>query len=549
VPYDVPQQRAGKANAENMHTPIQIYVSIDGKNHGPYSHDEVRQYLATGQLQPQMQAWGEGMTDWQPLEALPEFAAPGAGTGPVRGRSRAGLYISLAVCAVALCAVAGWLVWRGKPSKTAERMTTAGNPATEAASLFAGHPDWPKTLDELNTWYVEPPAGQNAAEVFLKGYDLISANIAANAKNGNLPYTGTASTPSPGVPVPAAMKKAIAAFMQQNTNAWDLLKQGSSLSQSRYPIEFAKGKDTLFPHLPHVKQAGQAAAVFALGYADTQRGKEAGESVFITYSIARSLEDEPTLISQLVRLAVNELATRSLEQTVNRVALPPQSLTQLQDLLGRLADREASGESFNRGYVGEELTGLVIFDMPAEELQKAIESIGVNFPNGTNGSFANVQKTSLKNLPAERQFYVDNWNQVFAARKEPFPSRLKAGEPAADPRARQFPFNSIFILSPGNSSLKEAEDLTRLRLAQTALALERFRAAGGSRYPDTLADLCPKLLASVPEDPFDGQPLRYFNSGNGYTLHSIGPPGASDTTLKSLSFEVSNPPAPSAARP
>jgi len=43
---------------------------IDGNRHGPYSPDEVRQYLSSGQLQPQMQVWGEGMTDWQPLETI-----------------------------------------------------------------------------------------------------------------------------------------------------------------------------------------------------------------------------------------------------------------------------------------------------------------------------------------------------------------------------------------------------------------------------------------------------------------------------------------------
>ena len=101
----------------------------------------------------------------------------------------------------------------------------------------------------------------------------------------------------------------------------------------------------------------------------------------------------------------------------------------------------------------------------------------------------------------------------------------------------------------GGATSREAQDLAHLRLAQTAVALEQFRAAGGNRYPDNLAELSPKFLAAVPEDPFDGQPLRYAKSGNGYTLHSIGPPGANEATLKGLTFTVFDPPKPASAAP
>ncbi|MBI1840934.1 MAG: hypothetical protein HYR88_08810, partial [Verrucomicrobia bacterium] len=43
------------------------------------------------------------------------------------------------------------------------------------------------------------------------------------------------------------------------------------------------------------------------------------------------------------------------------------------------------------------------------------------------------------------------------------------------------------------------------------------------RYPAALAELAPALLASPPQDPFDGQPLRYALKAGGYLLYSIGP--------------------------
>jgi hypothetical protein len=538
-------------SSKKAQTTMQIYVMIDGNRQGPYSPEEVRQYLATGQLQPQMLAWCEGMADWQPLGTLPDFALPAAKPGGNPGRSRTPLYASLAVGAIALCAVAGWLVWHGKQSNGSEA-TSGASTVAGAPDLFASHPDWPKNLAELNQWYAEPPAGQNAAEVFRQGYNAMKEQISAKSKNANLPIVGTAAIPQPGSPVPAAMKKAIAEYMQQNKTAWDFFQQGSSLAQSRYPLDFTRA-NMLLPDLAPLKQGAQAADLYALGYADTHRGKEAGESVLIGYAIGRSLEAEPTSISQLVRVACNAIMLQALEQTVNRVALPPESLTRLQDVLGRMADREASGESFNRAFVGAMVDGLAWFDMSPAERKKTLDSFGTNLPNGTNDVIASLQKNGVKNIKAERQFFVAGWAKLFAARREPFPSRLKAGDVigslAEEAKTRKYLLTMLTMPALGNVAWREADSLARLRLAQTAVALEQFRAAGSNHYPNDLAELSPKFLAAVPEDPFDGQPLRYAKSGNGYALHSIGPPGANDATLKGLSFTVFDPPKPASAAP
>jgi hypothetical protein len=486
------------------------------------------------------------MTDWQPLETFPEFATPAARPARKPGRSRTPLYASLALGGLAVCAVAGWLLWHGRQSKGPEAATGA-SPAPGAPASFAGHPDWPKTLAELNQWYVEPPAGQNAAEVFMQGFDAMDEQMRAHAyaKNVNLPLMGMASIPQPGSPVPAAMKTAIAEFMQQTKSAWDLFQRGSSLAQSRYPLDFTKGGNLLLPNVARVKQGTQTAVIYALGYADTHRGKEAGESLLISYAIGRSLAAEPLVISQLVRVACNAISLGSLQQTVNRVAMPPQTLTQLQDVLRPMADREASGESFNRAFVGEELIGLASFDISPEKLQQALG----NSPNDTNG----LPKIGLKNLKADRQFFAATWDQVFAARKEPFPARLEAdnifGQRASEAKRHQYILTMLLLPALGKTTMLEAQDLAKLRLAQTAVALEQFRAASGNRYPDALAELSPKFLEAVPADPFDGQPLRYTKSGNGYTLQSIGPPGANEGQQKSLVFTVSNPPKPAPAAP
>jgi len=63
---------------------------------------------------------------------------------------------------------------------------------------------------------------------------------------------------------------------------------------------------------------------------------------------------------------------------------------------------------------------------------------------------------------------------------------------------------------------------SRLRVAQAAIAVERFRAANG-KLPADLTELVPRFLAVVPVDPFDRQSLRYRRTEMGYTVYSVGP--------------------------
>ena len=58
-------------------------------------------------------------------------------------------------------------------------------------------------------------------------------------------------------------------------------------------------------------------------------------------------------------------------------------------------------------------------------------------------------------------------------------------------------------------------------LMRAALGVEMYRAAHGE-YPESLPALVPECLPAMPMDPFDGKPLRYERSADGYTAHAVG---------------------------
>ncbi|MCG3147628.1 MAG: hypothetical protein PCFJNLEI_01068 [Verrucomicrobiae bacterium] len=50
-------------------------IGADGREYGPVTSEQVRQWVAEGRANGQTRVQAEGTTDWQPLAATPEFAS------------------------------------------------------------------------------------------------------------------------------------------------------------------------------------------------------------------------------------------------------------------------------------------------------------------------------------------------------------------------------------------------------------------------------------------------------------------------------------------
>ncbi len=74
---------------------------------------------------------------------------------------------------------------------------------------------------------------------------------------------------------------------------------------------------------------------------------------------------------------------------------------------------------------------------------------------------------------------------------------------------------------------KSASGTATRRLSGLLVALHRSRARSGA-FPVTLEALVPDLLVVVPDDPFDGKPLRYRRTDGGCLVYSVGPDGLDD---------------------
>ena len=87
------------------------------------------------------------------------------------------------------------------------------------------------TLVELDAWYVEPPAGENAAPLYAEAFAALTIE--------------DSKSPS---------------FVEQNQRALELLHRAVAQSQCRFPTDLKAGQNTLLPHLPKIKLCAQLLA-------------------------------------------------------------------------------------------------------------------------------------------------------------------------------------------------------------------------------------------------------------------------------------------------
>jgi hypothetical protein len=108
----------------------------------------------------------------------------------------------------------------------------------------------------------------------------------------------------------------------------------------------------------------------------------------------------------------------------------------------------------------------------------------------------------------------------------PLPECLGAAE-ALNRKIRALPSYCMLSRSvyPPSMLLRlEMKRIARTRCAVAALAVEHHRLLHG-RLPDTLDELVPVFIQTVPQDPFDGKPLRYRQlaaPSQGYVVYSVG---------------------------
>ena len=411
------------------------------------------------------------------------------------------------------------------------------------------------TLEELAQSYPPVPSEENAALVYqkaLKAYKRPSKDA-----EDILPFVGNAEAPPVDAPLSDEALAAAREHLADNEYTLELLHEAAGMERCRYPVDFTQGAAMAMPHIHELRKATQLLALQALVQAVDGRSTGAVRSTVDIMRAAESLKNEPTLISQLGRIALEDYALESFRRTASLTRMSDDDLRRLSEALQRAEN--GVDRSMKRSFLSN-LT--IVMTLDAENL---LLYGGPSFRSTTPGRLVGPSRISSVVLGFYRLSGLDDmdrlavvgyydkvagifqtppWKQLGAARKVEdklsYSSSSRIGSWFHVIRTAALP--ALF-----RGVLAHIQSRAKLRAARTATAVQRFRLDHG-RLPGSLSELTPRYLDKVPKDPFLGKPLRYATTPAGYVTYSVGEDRVDDggirkkhTARRDVSFSVKLP--------
>jgi hypothetical protein len=290
--------------------------------------------------------------------------------------------------------------------------------------------------------------------------------------------------------------------------------------RGRYPITYSKDYiSTLMPSIQDAREVAHLLSYDALFRAQSGDLDGALVSCRALINNARSIGDEPTLIAQLVRMAIRAIAIGQAERTLGQGEPSADELAALQKAM-----EEEAEEPLLRIAVRGERGGMDRLMQTLQDGNTSVKQMKGLMAGGLTHQQGRWGETALLYIPgavtSNRAVLLQYMNRLVEISQMPPEQQV---EPLNDlERALRKEPLLVRELLPAVGKVAEAERRTRaiLRCAAAGLAAERYRREHG-RWPEGLDDLKGKFLREVPLDPYDGKPLRYRKDGEGIIIYAI----------------------------
>jgi hypothetical protein len=340
----------------------------------------------------------------------------------------------------------------------------------------------------------------------------------------------------PEVQLDPVLTKDLRAELKNVQHAVDEAVKLKDMTDGRYPLRWATPVLTTLLQCQDARQVAQLLQYLAMLQAqdgDLDGALGSGRGILVC---GRSIGDEPFAVSQLVRMALQAIAVRSIERTLAQGQPSAPELEALQ----RLLEKEAAEPLLLYASRGERAVSFeTMEDVKAGRLD-ASQLSGLN----RGGPAVVVENFFVAGLARRGQSsLLRHLNEMVAISKLP-PEQQPEPMAALERKVAQAKGKGdiyVALLMPAMSKIAQAARRTQsyLRCALAAVAVERYRRDHGD-WPRDLQALTPKYLAEVPADPNDGKPIRYKPVTGGAIVYSVGLDGADDGGA----FNRKNPVAP-----
>jgi len=389
--------------------------------------------------------------------------------------------------------------------------TVTANKAVDRAYAALEAEGRPMTLDSVQP---EPiPDQDNAALVYDAAVEQLEEEM---ADEGDL-FSRIASAAADLISKNADPKdlEAFRKLYQQGAVAKAIaaVREGSLRPGYQQDLDLSEGMELQLEHIqPLLKLARILAATARMQAADGDQAA-AWETALTGLRLANALEEEPLLISQLVRIATLRVAVDTIQQLDLTSGPMPASAAGADDLLRQFEspDPMVAAIDTERIWIGEFMNSPSAWQALTDDTNtKGLTLLYQVVPPLRHYD----QAAHLTNM-AE---YARNMGEPYSPDTDPsFAKRMHADTPAYCLLSR--------MCTPAIGGIKPrmTESFADARVTRAGLAVIEHRNRTGS-YPTDLQS----LGLEDATDPFTGEPLVYRPDTSGFTLYSRGQDAADD---------------------
>ena len=257
--------------------------------------------------------------------------------------------------------------------------------------------------------------------------------------------------------------------------------------------------------------------------------------------ISRAVDRQGLLITHLVALTISGMAVKEIEELAPQLRISegvasadgprPATPDQVRMLIAGLLDESPANEGLRRGFRTERVLQL------DTALLLADRKLSLSAVMGTTGA---GKGAAIDHLPramilSDARLMLENATATLAAlEKSPdWPTYQKSAPPSPLPEGggtnRHF-VASLLLPTYENAVRNHFHGLGDRRLAAATLGVRWYASDHGGKPPQTLAELFPIYLSSIPIDPMvaGGKPLRYLPAPHAL-LYSVGDNGTDES--------------------
>ncbi|MBI2424878.1 MAG: hypothetical protein HYV27_18760 [Candidatus Hydrogenedentes bacterium] len=281
-------------------------------------------------------------------------------------------------------------------------------------------------------------------------------------------------------------------------------------------LDYSEGFALQLPHLQALRDMTRVLRADALLQLRDGMAEAAIDDLIAIMGIADALQDEPLLISQLVRFSQYRLAADTLRDIHNAGGAGPQFVQRILRALDAGLGREAFADSIAM----EGMVGMRFFSDPD------LEALGEGVNSPPYRFLLNLYTTPFASplLDADEAVYGEILAEAASFAGLPYyeaRERLRALEARLSATSRLRVFTHLLVPSLDNIFLAQARQEAVIEVARVGLAVEQYYFEHGA-FPESIGGVAGYLGGALPVDPFTGAMLRYHAGGAGFHVYSVG---------------------------